>query len=101
MANQREGYARGLRTCVEMLENMEMDECTLAFITTIVRNGRPQDNAVRRTLDQVLRRGDPDELEGFCAALTDLAITADESGDFSRMFSEMADRQLRGESRSD
>jgi hypothetical protein len=53
------------------------------------------DNAVRRTLDQVLSRGDPDELEGFCAALTDLAVTADESGDFSRMFSEVADKQLR------
>jgi hypothetical protein len=95
MANQREGFARGLRTCVDMLESMEMDECTIAGVTVLwVREDRPQDNAVRRTLDQVLLRGDPDELEGFCAALTDLAVTADECGDFPRMFSEMADRQL-------
>jgi hypothetical protein len=96
MASQREGYARGLRTRVEMLDNMDMDECTIAGVTAaFVRKGRPQDNAVRRTLDQVLLRGDPDELEEFCAALTDLAVIADESGDFSRMFSEMVDKQLR------
>jgi hypothetical protein len=95
MASQREGFARGLRTCVEMLESMEMDECTIAGVAVLwVREGRPQDNAVRRALDQVLQRGDPDELEGFCAALTDLAATADECGDFSRMFSEMVGRQL-------
>lgn len=49
---------------------------------------------MRRTLDQVLQRGDPDELEGFCAALTDLAATADQCGDFSRMFSKMAEKQF-------
>ena len=74
---------------------MEMDECTIAGVTVLwVRDGRPQDNAVHRILEQVLMRGDAAELEGFCAALTDLAATADQCGDFSHMFSEMADKQL-------
>ena len=95
MAKQREGFARGLRVCVDMLDSMDMDECTLAGVTVLwVRQGRPQDNAVLRTLKEVMGRGDADELEGFCAALTDLAVTADESGDFSRMFTEMAGKQL-------
>jgi hypothetical protein len=39
--------------------------------------------------------GDWAEFEGFCAALTDLAATADEHEDFDRMFSELVGKQLR------
>lgn len=96
MANQRqEGFVRGLRTCVAMLENMDLDECSIAGVSVLLtRRGRQQDNAVQRTLDQVLKRGDADELDGFCAALTDMVATADEAGDFCRMFSQLADKQV-------
>jgi hypothetical protein len=99
MANQlqqRAGYVCGLRTCVEMLENMDMDECSIAGVSVpFTRRGRPQDNAVRRVLGEVLERGDPHELEGFCAALSDIVASADDSGDFYRMFRKLADEQLR------
>jgi ribosomal protein S4E len=52
-----------------------------------------QDNEVRRVLGHVLVRGDPDEIEGFTAALTDIVASADELGDYYRMLSELADRQ--------
>jgi hypothetical protein len=83
------GFARGLRVCADMLETLDVDECAI-FAVDNVRGGRPQDNAVRRTLGQVLMRGDPKELEGFCAALTDIVATADEHGDWYRGFREMA-----------
>jgi hypothetical protein len=90
----RVGFVRGLRTCVEMLENMDVDECTIAGISVpLTRRGRPQDNAVRRIVAEVMQRGDPDELEGFCAALTDIVASADENGDYYRMFSSLADEQ--------
>jgi hypothetical protein len=50
---------------------------------------------VRRALDQVLMRGDADELDGFCAALTDLAAHADKSGDYYRMFGELVQKQAK------
>ena len=99
MANQEEkqraGFVRGLlRTCAEMLESMDLDECSIVGISVpFTRRGRPQDNAVLRVLGEVMKRGDSAELEGFCAALSDLAATADEHGDFCRMFDELADTQ--------
>jgi hypothetical protein len=42
-------------------------------------------------LAKVMMRGDLDELEGFCAALTDIDATADEHGDWLRDFSELAE----------
>jgi hypothetical protein len=89
-----EAFARGLRACAEMLETLDIDECAIAGVTD-VRGGRPQDNAVRRTLARVLMRGDPEELEGFCAALTDIVATADEHGDWSRMFSDLAETRAK------
>jgi hypothetical protein len=89
MAKYSDGFARGLRACANMLETLDVDECSI-FGVDDVRDGRPQDNAVRRTLGQVLMRGDPEELEGFCAALTDIVATADEHGDWYRGFSELA-----------
>jgi hypothetical protein len=92
----RAGYVRGLRVCVEMLENMDIDECSIAGVSVpFTRRGRPQDNAVHRNIDEILQRGDPHELEGFCAALTDIVASADENGDFYRMFTKLADEQLR------
>jgi hypothetical protein len=52
-----------------------------------------QDNAVRRVLGQVLERGDPNEIVGFTAALTDIVASADELGDYYRMLSELAERR--------
>ncbi|HMH29060.1 MAG TPA: hypothetical protein VK580_10770 [Steroidobacteraceae bacterium] len=93
-AKQRAGFVRGLRTCVEMLGGMDLDECAIAGVSVpFTRRGRPQDNAVLRVLNEVVKRGDPAELEGFCAALTDAVATADEHGDFYRMFSQLADTQ--------
>jgi hypothetical protein len=97
MANQtkqRAGFVRGLRICVEMLGGMEIDECTIAGMSVpFTRRGRPQDNAVLRNLSEVMKRGDPAELAGFCAALSDIVATADEHGDFYRMFGRLADTQ--------
>ena len=93
---QQAGFVRGLRTCVAMLEHMDVDECTIAGVSVpFTRRGRPQDNAVRRNIEAILRRGDRDELEGFCAALTDIVASADENGDFYRMFGALAEKQLR------
>jgi hypothetical protein len=86
------GFIRGLLGCADMLETLDMDECTIASVEDN-RDGRPQNNAVRQTLGQVLMRGDPDELNGFCAALTDIIASADESGDYYRMLKELAEQQ--------
>jgi hypothetical protein len=95
VAKYSAGFARGLRTCADMLEAMDVDECSIVGVNGVddVRDGRPQDNAVRRTLGRVLMRGDPEELEGFCAALTDIVATADEHGDWYRGFSYFVDTQ--------
>jgi hypothetical protein len=88
------GFVRGIRACVEMLETMsDVDECVIASDT---RKGRRQDNAVRRALGRVLMRADAGELDGFCAALTEIAARADE-GDFGfrRNLAEYADRRER------
>jgi hypothetical protein len=87
-------FVRGLRVCVEMLGGMEVDECAIAGVSVpFTRRGRPQDNAVRRTLDEVLKRADPNELDGFCAALSDIVASADEHGDYYRMFITLVDTQ--------
>lgn len=88
------GFARGLRVCADMLETLDVDECSIVGVTD-VRDGRPQDNAVRRTLGQVLMRGDPEELEGFCAALTDIVAFAAEGGDWHRSFAELAETRAK------
>jgi hypothetical protein len=87
-------FLRGIRACVAMLDTMDLDECSIAGINVpLTRRGRPQDNAVLRTLKEILRRAEPEELEGFCAALTDMAATADEQGDFGRMFTVLIERR--------
>lgn len=79
-ARRETGYVRGLRTALTMLETMgDVDECVVGG--GYVRDGRPQDNAVRRTFGAVLMRGDAAELDGFCAALTEALASADENGD--------------------
>ena len=40
---------------------------------------------------QVLMRGDPEELNGFCRALTDIVASSDEGGDSCRMIGDMAE----------
>jgi hypothetical protein len=59
------------------------------------RHGAPQNNIVRRTLDEILRRGDDSELEGFCAVLTEVCAIADNAGDHERIFRKYADRRER------
>ena len=64
---------RGLRTYVEMLENMNGDERTIASVTVIdACRRRSQDNKSRHALGVVIERGD-------C----------------TRMLTELADEQLR------
>src|SRR5947209_4978727 len=95
MARYSEGFARGLQTCANMLEALDMDECALVAVTEDIREGRPQDNAVRRTLEEVLKRGNAEELDGFCAALTDVVASADgeNSGYWQRGLTELAEKR--------
>jgi hypothetical protein len=92
MANQQDGFARGLCVCADMCDTLDLDECVVDG--TESRYGRPQDNAVLRVLGQVLKRGDAAELEGFCAALTEACAWADEAGDMSRFFTKVAKRRV-------
>jgi hypothetical protein len=85
-------FIRGIRACVEMLESTsDADE----FWVQSTFRGAPQNNAVRRALDRVLERGDSRELEGFCAVLTEICAIADNSGDYTRIFTKYADRRER------
>jgi hypothetical protein len=70
-------YIRGMRVAARMFAGMDQIECELR---SYGRYGA-QDNAVRRTLDRVLMRGNENELEGFCASIT---------GVLARAFEEMA-----------
>lgn len=77
------GFNRGIRACVWMLKSMSDDETDHELSGWFRHRGLssrslPQDNAVLRVLRQILDRGDADELEGFCACLTNLAFTADQ-----------------------
>jgi hypothetical protein len=84
-------FTRGIRSCVAMLESTcDNDEF---FVQGHNRYGAPQNNIVRRTLDEILERGDDNELEGFCAVLTEVCAIADQSGDYTRIFSKYADRR--------
>jgi hypothetical protein len=40
-----------------------------------------------------LMRGDSEEINGFCSALTDIVVSSDECGDWSRMFGELAEKR--------
>jgi hypothetical protein len=99
MANQQDGFARGLRVCAKMLDTLDVDECTVEEVVDEedggARDGRPQDNAVWRVLRQVLERGNAAELEGFCAALTETCAWADDAGDMSRFFAKLAQQRGR------
>ena len=93
MDSAQAGVVRGIRACAWMLKTMtDLDDHA---VESNCRGLRPQDNAVLRAMRQVLKRGDPHEFEGFCAALTEMAIVADESGDFQRNFAAYADRRER------
>jgi hypothetical protein len=97
MADQQDGFARGLRVCAKMLDTLDVDECTVeaeADSEGDCRDGRPQDNAVRRVLGEVLARGDAAELDGFCAGLTEACAWADEAGDMSRCFTKLAKQRI-------
>ena len=76
-----------------MLEGLDVDHCSLTGVSEDIRDGRAQNNAVRVKLEQVLKRGDPEELNSFCAALTDIVASADEHGDWYRGFAELADKR--------
>jgi hypothetical protein len=65
------------------------------LVTGADRHGAPQNNVVRRALEDVLRRGDDRELEGFCSALTEICAIADSMGDYTRIFGKYADRRER------
>ena len=91
MDSAQAGFIRGLRVCVEMLKTMgDLDDHA---IESHCRSLQPQDNAVFRALRQVLNRGDTRELEGFCAALTEMAILADAHGDCQREFENYSNRR--------
>ncbi len=90
VTDYQDGFARGLRVCSDMLRYMDPDS---SAITGRYRGGKPQDNAVRCTLGDVLMRGDAAELNGFCAALSEIVAFADESGDYYRGLSKRADRR--------
>lgn len=84
-------FIRGIRRCVEMLEDMcDADEF---HVQGTYRRGAPQNNLVRRMLEKILERGDDNELEGFCAVLTEICAIADNNGDYDRIFSAYADRR--------
>lgn len=86
-------FLRGIRSCVAMLENMsDSDEF---FVQGTHRRGARQNNIVRRTLDEILRRGENNELEGFCAVLTEICAIVDNSGDYGRIFGKYANRRER------
>jgi hypothetical protein len=86
-------FVRGIRTCAEMLDSTcESDDF---FVQATDRRGAPQNNVVRGTLAEILARGEDGELEGFCAVLTEICAIADASGDYTRIFSEYADRRER------
>jgi hypothetical protein len=90
MANQQDGFARGVRVCAKMLDSLidiDMDEFVIDG--SRYRDGRPKDNAARRVLGQtlkLLKRGDAAEFDGFCAELTEACARADQRGDCSREF---------------
>ena len=92
MSGADSGFVSGIRVCVDMLLDIDMDESTL--VTSNWR-GHPQDNAVRRVLAKVLMRGDAQELNGFCAALTEVCASADDNGDYSRMLASYVNRRDR------
>lgn len=85
-------FIRGIRTCSKMLEDMDQNASALQSFTRIRRK---QVNAVRHTLGQILMRGDDRELDGFCAALTDLAAWSFDYGEYSGFLAEYADRRQR------
>lgn len=86
-------FIRGIRSCVAMLEGTrDADEF---YLQATYRYGAPQSNVVRQALEEILRRGDDIELTGFCAALTEVIAISDNSGDYSRIFGEYADRRER------
>jgi hypothetical protein len=63
-------FIRGIRSCVSMLEGTcDADEF---YLQGTYRYGAPQNNVVRRALDEIMKRGDEIELTGFCAALTEV-----------------------------
>ena len=86
-------FIRGIRDVIEMLESTcDSDEF---FVQGTDRHGAPQNNVVRRALDEIVKRGDERELEGFCAVITEICAIADHSGDYTRIFSRYADRRER------
>jgi hypothetical protein len=68
-------YICGMRAAAAMFNEMDVNptECDLR---SYGRLGPAQDNAVYRALGQVLMRGNPKEIEGFCAALTGILTRA-------------------------
>jgi hypothetical protein len=78
-------FLRGVQVAVDMLEDMDIDESTLIWLEDI--RAAPPRNNVLPVLKDVLRRGNADELEGFCAALSSICSEADEHGDQFRLLS--------------
>lgn len=91
--DQAAAFIRGIRSCVDMLESTsDADEF---WVQSTHRGGAPQNNVVRRALDEIRARGDSNELEGFCAVLTEICAISDNSGDYTRIFTKYADRRER------
>jgi hypothetical protein len=88
MYNHQDGFARGLQICADMLEHLDVDE---SMVLPVGRRG-PQKNAVLRIISQLAGDNKPGEIEGFCAALTEICAFADEQGDYFRQFSALAHR---------
>jgi hypothetical protein len=92
----QEGFLRGIQAAVAMMEGMcggaEMDCHT---IRAIARPGQTFENSVRHALAGVLMRGSAAELEGFCAALTELVADANATGDWERYFAAYARQRAR------
>ena len=81
------GLLRGLRACIEMLEGLDTDECTLAR-----ENCRPERNAVHMALRRIIVDADAGELEGFCAGVTEILAWADENHDHLRFLRSLVKR---------
>jgi hypothetical protein len=65
------------------------------FVQSTFRRGVAQNNVVRRTLGEIVARGDDRELEGFCAVLTENCAITNDSGRYSEIFGKYAKRRER------
>jgi hypothetical protein len=96
---QKAAFARGVRECADMLISM-VDKAEYSLGASS-RANRSQNNVVRVRVGRILMKGNSNELNGFCAALSHLAAFADEFGDIRDELTRYANRWdgLRSEKR--